>query len=544
VSRARDMALELASWPSVNGTPDEADFAERLAAYLRKLPALEAAGIAVELWPIAGDPLGRANVVAHLRGIGSDAVVLAGHFDVVPVDDYGALAPLAWTPKQLAPQLIAQLRANGANPQALADLESGEFLPGRGLLDMKSGLAAGISAMERHAADPQRQGHMVLVATPDEEDRSVGMRAASVALTPWLEATGLLPKLGINLDALCDNGDGTSGRSVALGCIGKLLLSAFVVGKDGHACYPLDGVNGTYLAAELVAEMEFAPELGEEAGRELASPPTVLASRDLKSVYNVTTPSRVWTIWNVLTQRRTAAEVLDRAKVIAKRAIERAQARMAERSAALANSPTKAAAWNRIEVLTFAEVLAQAAKSTPGFQSTFDQRAKELAAADTLDYPNRCRILTELAWDASGRVDPAVVLGFASMPYPAINWPTDGSGDALEQLIVATTAAVAKRHGTPIQTVKHLEVIVDMSFLGPVDAADLRVAARQTPIWGTSIVWDLERQATPALPMANIGPWGRDYHHVLERVHVDYAYRVLPNLVFEVAVAALKMECA
>ena len=72
--------------------------------------------------------------------------------------------------------------------------------------------------------------------------------------------------LAINLDAICDEADGESGRVVAFGCIGKLLLSALVIGVESHAAYPLAGVNAAYLAAELTAEMEFAPELGEDAG--------------------------------------------------------------------------------------------------------------------------------------------------------------------------------------------------------------------------------------------------------------------------------------
>jgi arginine utilization protein RocB len=538
-SRARAIALDLASWPSVNGTPDETAFSGRLAAYLQSIPELKAAGVNLEAWPIAGDALGRSNVVAHLPGQGHDAIVLAGHFDVVPIDDYGTLAPLAWFPEQLAPQMIEQLRATGSNALALNDLESGAFLPGRGLLDMKSGLAAGIAAMERHAADPNRRGHMVLIATPDEEDRSVGMRAASVALTPWLQAKGLNPKLGINLDATCDNGDGSSGRTVALGCVGKLLLSAFVVGTDAHACYPLNGVNGTYLTAELIAEMEFATELGEEAGCELASPPTVLASRDLKSIYNVTTPSRVWTIWNVLTQRRTSADVLARARTISERAIARAQARMAERAGTLSNAPALAAGWNHVRVMSFAEVRSVALENDPGFEVAFAGRAAKLAADDTLDYPTRSRILTELAWDASGLEGPVIVLGFASMPYPAINWGAGPDAATLEASIAAVTSRISARHKTSVQLVRHLEVIVDMSFLGQVDAHDLRETATETPIWGSSIIWDLSAQPTPALPMVNIGPWGRDYHHWLERVDVDYAYRVLPDLVFEVAIAVL-----
>ena len=46
--------------------------------------------------------------------------------------------------------MIAKLEMTGENPLALADLKSGDFLPGRGLLDMKSGLAAGLAAMEAY----------------------------------------------------------------------------------------------------------------------------------------------------------------------------------------------------------------------------------------------------------------------------------------------------------------------------------------------------------------------------------------------------------
>ena len=56
------------------------------------------------------------------------------------------------------------------------------FLPGRGLLDMKSGIAAGIAVVEAFAADPARRGNLLFAATPDEEDRSVGMRAAAELL--------------------------------------------------------------------------------------------------------------------------------------------------------------------------------------------------------------------------------------------------------------------------------------------------------------------------------------------------------------------------
>ena len=146
-------------------------------------------------------------------------------------------------------------------------MQSGRFVPGRGMLDMKSGLAAGLCALEAFAADPS-VGNVLFVATPDEEDRSTGMRAAADMLPAFLRDRGLDPVLAINLDATCDEDAGETGRIVAMGCLGKLLLSAMVVGKEAHAAYPFAGVNAAYLAAELLIEIECAPALAELSGAE------------------------------------------------------------------------------------------------------------------------------------------------------------------------------------------------------------------------------------------------------------------------------------
>ena len=270
-ARTRELATMLVGWPSVTGTADEAAFAQRLAEHLATWPYFRRHPEDLVLAPVPGGRYPRQNLLALVRGEGRRTVALAGHFDVVPVDDYGDLAPLAGRPEALREGLLRRLR--GAPSLALTDLESGAFVPGRGMLDMKSGLAAGIAALEQFADEEARQGNLLLLATPDEEDRSAGMRAVAAMLPEFLRTRGLDARLAINLDATCDNGDGAAGRVVAMGCLGKLLLSAFVVGKEGHACYPFDGVNAAHLAAELACAFEAAPELAERTGRELAAPP-------------------------------------------------------------------------------------------------------------------------------------------------------------------------------------------------------------------------------------------------------------------------------
>lgn len=489
-ARAREIALTLTSWPSVTGSADEAAFAAKLAQYLHHLD---------NVWtsPIPGDA--RSNVFALKRGRGRRTIVLTGHFDVVPVGDYGALEPLAFSAERLLPEIVARLRRSGENPLALADFESGEFLPGRGLLDMKAGLAAGIAAMEAYTGD----ANLLFLAVSDEEERSAGARAAAPLLAGIAKEHGLDIALVINLDAISDQGEGALGRTVALGSVGKQLVTAFVAGKEAHACYPQDGANAAYLGAELLTEFELAPELAETSGREIAAPPTALHAKDLKSGYNVTTPAQSWLYWNTLQHRRSAAEVFDISLMLARRAMARA-ARKLDRD---------------IPVLSYAEL----AMRVPAAEVS--EIARAVAAVEGLDLPERAKRVTAEVWKASGLSGPAVVMGFGSIPYPAVSL----SDAALEGVILDAAAA----HG--LSSLRYFPGISDMSFLGEA-SGDLDAAAANTPIWGTGFTMP----ESAGYPCINIGPWGRDYHHWLERLHAPYAFETLPRVLLGVIDAVAK----
>lgn len=529
--RARHFAHLLVGWPSVTNTADEARFAERLRDELAGWPVFEDNPSDLCKAPAPGLH-DRASVLALVRGDGPQTVLLVGHFDTVSVEDYGDLAPLAGQPEALRAALIARLTASGADPQALDDLASGRFLPGRGMLDMKSGLAAGIAVLEAFAADPDRAGNLLLVACPDEEETSAGMRSVAEMLPGFLARHGLDARLAINLDAICDNADGAAGRVVAMGCIGKLLLSALVVGKAAHACYPLDGVNAAYLAAELTAEMEYAPELGEISGGHLVSPPTVLGFRDLKPQYDVTLPARVWCFWNVLMHQSPPAEIIAAAAAIARRAVARAAARMRDRAQRAGGGVEPGAAWRDVRVMTYRALFEAASAASAGFADDFAARADALSTRRDLDLPGRSRDLTDFVWSRAGLEGPAIVLGVAATPYPAILWPEGRA--TLQAAIARAVATTAEAHGQTIAAHPFFPAIADMSFIGPVDAAGLRDVAANAPLWGSSIRWP-GTVGAPAIPTINAGPWGRDYHHWLERAHADYAFTVLPDLVAAIA---------
>ena len=489
-NRAREIALMLTSWPSVTGSADEAVLAERLKDFLAHFDV-------VWTQSIPQDP--RRNVFALKRGANRRTIVLTGHFDVVPVEDYGALKPLAFSAEALLPAIIERLRQTGENPLALEDFESGDYLPGRGLLDMKAGLAAGITAIEAYGGDLT----LMFIGVADEEDRSAGARAVVPLLPEIARQHGLDIALIVNLDAISDQGDGTAGRVVALGSIGKQLLTAFVAGKEAHACYPQDGANAAYLGGELLCEFELAPELAELSGAETAAPPTALHAKDLKAGYNVTTPARSWLYWNTLQHRRTAAEVLDIALMLANRAMARAARRVG----------------CDIPVMSYAELAAR----VPHHE--IRAKAEELAARRNLDLPERAKLLTAHVWTLSGLSGPAVVMGFGSIPYPAVAL----SDAVLENAILAAV----KPFG--LSGVRYFPGISDMSFFGEASGG-LAAAAANTPVWGSSFTMP----EAAGYPCINIGPWGRDYHHWLERLHTPYAFEILPHVLLAVIEAVAK----
>jgi arginine utilization protein RocB len=451
----------------------------------------------------------------------------------VSTDDYGSLAHLATEPLPLRDTLLKQL-ADAATPaerRARADLESGDFLPGRGLLDMKAGLAAGLAALEAFAADPHRVGNLLFVAVPDEEVNSVGARELARSI-PQIEAQQEIRVIAaINLDAIADDGDGSFGQSIALGSVGKLLLTAFVAGRSSHACYPLAGINAAALAGAIAAEIEWSPDLTDSEGPEPGTPPTLLSLRDSKDHYDVTTPEGAFATWNILTLSRGAGEVLTRFRRAVEGAVELTLATLVHRASIAGESIT----MPPVLIIEASKLINEVTGDEAGTQA-FHAEAERLAGGG-LSLPEQCRHLTTWAWKQSRRVGPAVVIGFGSLPYPAVRL---GSSPAAMRLRAGLEAARSKAllaSGSLVQTITYFPGISDMSFLGQADVDELPVIAANTPAWTSGARWSGE---IGEIPIINIGPWGRDYHTRLERLHLPFGFEVLPMLVLDTAVETLK----
>ncbi len=210
------LAEQLIACPSV--TPDDGGSLDLIAARLR------AAGFACE----RVDRNGVRNLWAR-RGSGRPVVCLAGHVDVVPPGPTDR-----WT----------------SDPFAAA--VRGGYLYGRGAADMKTAVAAMVTAAERIAAAAPTGGSLAVLLTSDEEgDGLHGTRAVVETLAGR----------GETLDA-CIVGEPTStavlGDTVKNGRRGSLTGVLRVEGVQCHIAYPERGRNPIHDAlpalAALVAE--------------------------------------------------------------------------------------------------------------------------------------------------------------------------------------------------------------------------------------------------------------------------------------------------
>lgn len=523
----RAFTFDMVAEPSVTGTLGEANFGPWLAAYLRKQACF--AGKA-EIWsfPVAeGDA--RHVVAMLLRGAGTRTVVLTGHYDTVTVEDYGDLAPLAGQPEPLRAGLLARLgdAVDAQSKRVREDLSSGAFLPGRGLLDMKGGLAAGLAAIAQ-IAEGSFDGNLLFIAVPDEENASAGARAAAVALPGMAAVHGLDVVAAINLDAIADDGIGVAGRVLALGTVGKVLPTALVIGRAVHSGFALRGLNAAVLAGAIAARLEWAPELTDDTAGVPGTAASLLSMKDGKGGYDVTVPGTAFLFWNVLLHRRSPAEVLAIVQGLVEEAVTECLTNLAARAAKSGHAADARA--DLVPVMTYSALLAETVARDAGVVAHLEQVAAQSLGCDL---PERCRRVTLALWERSGRVGPAVVLGLGSIPYMA----TEVSDAAVLGCIEGFMSDIEVRHGVALSTARFFAGISDMSFFGQADDSVFTELAKETPIWRAAV--GLQPMALAQIPTVNLGPWGRDYHTPWERAHQGYLFGQLPKLIADLAARLL-----
>ena len=280
--RILEILKTLVAMKSVSCSTVEVEPAEWFAGFFKTLPYFEKHPEDTGLYEIPGDPYGRKIPYAFLKGKKTDTVLLSGHFDVVSTEEYGKAEP--WAYEVGTSKLEEMLRKMPLDDVAKADLESGEWIWGRGVADMKGGLAIHAALFEQYAKqalDGTLEGSIMFMPVPDEESYSAGMRNGVQILKQFKEKYGLNYKLLIDPEPTADKGEL---QIMSLGTVGKVMPAIIVQGKKGHMGHCYQGFSALGILAEIYLKTNGSLEFSEVYGDEASPPPTWGNMRDRKKV--------------------------------------------------------------------------------------------------------------------------------------------------------------------------------------------------------------------------------------------------------------------
>ncbi|MDD3513621.1 MAG: M20/M25/M40 family metallo-hydrolase, partial [Synergistaceae bacterium] len=295
------LLLDLVAIPSVSFSEEENRAADFIFSTLSDLEYFRRNPSFLRFLPAEGDPLGRKAVAALVKANPrtKKTVIITGHFDVVDAEACGHLKNLAFSPEEYT-RRVDELEIP---EEARDDLASGEYLFGRGVSDMKSGIALEmclIGALSRLESFP---ANVMFLAVPDEENTSAGMRGA----VPWL--VRLRNEWELEYTACLNSEPSVGGRGIPaggvyVGTIGKIMPFYLCVGKEAHVGDYYEGVSASLLTSYLSLILEGSPETAESLDGVHFPPQARLRFKDLVKNYSVTLPERSVAYYNCLTVSR------------------------------------------------------------------------------------------------------------------------------------------------------------------------------------------------------------------------------------------------
>lgn len=154
--KVKQLTEDMVAIPSINKEPGgESAVARYMQDFYMSLPYFQAHPEQVKCFQTKNDFVVRHSTLAYVKGTKGNSnrtVILIGHIDTVGVDDFGTIREYAFRCEELP----AKLRETFVLPQeVIDDIESGEYLFGRGALDMKSGVAGHMYLIQYFSEHPE-----------------------------------------------------------------------------------------------------------------------------------------------------------------------------------------------------------------------------------------------------------------------------------------------------------------------------------------------------------------------------------------------------
>lgn len=542
------LTSELVAIPSINKEPrGESAVAKYVYDYYMSLPYFQKNPRQALYFQTKDDFVERHSAMAYVKGTKGNSnrtVILIGHIDTVGVDDFGTIREYAFKTEELP----EKLKETFALPDdVLADIDSGEFMFGRGALDMKSGVAGHMYLINYFSQHPEElDGNLVQIAECDEEDNSHGIITAVDYLLELKKTEGFQYIACINADYSTNYMPGDENRYIYYGSIGKLLPSFVAFGKESHVGSAFNAFDPNLLIAEVTRGMSLNTDLCDIAQGEVTIPPISLKQTDTKVGYTVQTALTAMSYYNFFTHGMSPDLVLEKSKQVGAEAFERTIELLNtqyRKYCELSKIDFLPLPW-KTRVYTWKEFYADAARRHgKPFEDAIRTFAENLQKKDpALDLRYFSLAVIEEVWKWYEDKSPALVLFFGSIFSARIEMT--GKTDKEKALLDAVEGAVEKirpEAQRALKTRMFYPYISDSSFMALSDTREsFDAVAENMPSWKVKYYHDVDKILEINVPVVNIGSFGRDGHMLTERVDMRQTFQNVPNIAYETITRMLK----
>lgn len=442
-------------------------------------------------------------------------IVLVSHYDTVGVSEFGFSKDIACDPDKLA--YYFQQNKGYLDEDAVNDLISGDYLFGRGTMDMKAGLMLHLSLIELASVEAW-DINLILVTVPDEEVHSSGMRKAVEKLAALKTEYHLDIQLHLNSEPTFQQASIDDQHYIYSGSIGKIMPGVLCYGKETHVGQPLEGLSSSFMMSYITQALEYNTQLKECFENESTPLPVTLMTRDLKDTYDVQTPFKTMGLFNIFLFKKTPKDIYSAFINTVITAVERCES---EWLSILEEENYQFD--TKINVLTYEQLKQYAIKryGVDHINQVINQTIKETSELH-LQSVNVVDKLMQLCKN----IAPAVVTFFASPYYPAVNTSYDEGIESTIHLVQNTLKNQFQRNS---ERVHYFNGISDASYLKfETDMDDMTLYAQNAPNFNQTYSIPFEAIKMISAPTLMLGPIGKDAHQLSERLHKQSAFVELP----------------
>jgi len=473
------------------------------------------------------DFLKRPVIWALRKGTTNKTIILTGHYDAVEIDSYGVIKEYALKPDELKNKLKVLNISNDAQK----DIENLDWYFGRGINDMKAGIAINIDAL---AQSVNEDVNILFVAVHDEENLSAGMRQSTKLYCELKEKFNLDYKLILITEPHIRSEEDKF--KVFVGTVGKIMPSIVVKGRIAHGSDVMEGLNSTLIMSSIITNIELNPSLCSTDMGMTTPPPTVLFARDLKDTYDVSVPeySAIYLNYQFL-KSKTPIQIINDVKNICNKSFDQT---IEKYNIAYDILNEKKAVNGKCKrdyktiVYTFEEINKIAKENNNNYEklkSELYNKIYELVKNNEISIQDAGISIVKGIIELSMLNEPLIVIGFIPPYYPSTN--NNYLENNNESYVKCIANTLIENYGLKIEKENYFMGICDGSYTSCTDrnTEEEVMSNMVTPKEIYNIPFNYIEEISA--PFIVVGPWGKDYHTITERVYMPDVEKTVPDII-------------